>query len=429
MRDSIMSVIPVGVAPLTLTEAFQVFGIALGLGLLVGIQRERVDAPLAGVRTFALITLLGALTGMMVPMLGPWVVVAGFVGLAMVIVIGNVILLKTKRPDSGITTEIAILLMYAIGAYIVFGHKPLAVVLGAGVAVLLHFKPAMHGFVERLGETDMRVMMQFVLISLVILPVLPDRTYGPFDVLNPRDIWWMVVLVVGISLVGYIALKLYGGRAGIVLGGIIGGVISSTATTVSYAQRSTATSAHLAASTLVIMLASTIVYVRVLIEVGAVAQRALLSIATPIVIMLLVSTALCVAVWWTNRKLKTQVPEQGNPTELKSALVFGGLYALVVLAVAVARHYLGDRGLFIAAGISGLTDMDAITLSTSRLAAGGSIEASTAWRAIVIAAIANLIFKGVVVATLAGSALARRIWMFFGIQMAAGIALLLLWPG
>jgi len=420
---------PVTLVPLTLTEAFLAVGIALGLGLLVGIQRERVDAPLAGVRTFALITLLGTLAGLLVPMLGPWIVVAGFFGLAMVIVIGNAMLLKQKRPDSGITTEIAILLMYAIGVYVVFGHKPLAVVLGAGVAVLLHFKPALHGFVERLGETDMRVMMQFVLISLVVLPVLPDRTYGPFDVLNPRDIWWMVVLVVGISLVGYISLKLYGGRAGIVLGGIIGGVISSTATTVSQARRSTTISSHLAASTLVIALASTVVYARVLVEIGAVAPGALSAIAPPIVIMLLAAIVICIAVWWTNRKLKTELPEQGNPTELKSAFLFGALYALVLLAVAAARYHFGDQGLFLAAGISGLTDMDAITLSTSRLAAGGSVPASTAWRAIVVATIANLIFKGTMVTVLGGRKLASWIWVLFGIQILVGLALLIAWPG
>ncbi len=424
-----MSFVAINPAPLALAEAFQIVGIALGLGLLVGIQRERVDAPLAGVRTFTLITLLGALCGMLTPMFGPWVVVAGLLCLAIVIAAGNLMQREQKRPDTGITTEISILLMYSIGAYLVFGHRPLAVVLGAGVSVLLHFKPAMHGFVDRLGETDMRVMMQFVLISLVVLPVLPDRAFGPFDVLNPRDIWWMVVLVVGISLAGYVALKLYGGRAGIVLGGIIGGRISSTATTVSHARRATTTHAGIAASTLVIAIASSIAFVRVLIEVGAVAQHGWPGIAPPIVIMLLVSIALCCYVWWTHRNLKTELPEQGNPTEMKSAVMFGVLYAVVLLAVATARHYFGVRGLWIAAGISGLTDMDAITLSTSRLVADGAVATGTAWRAIVIAVIANLVFKGVMVTMLGGPVLARHVWVLFAIQIAAGLALLMLWPG
>ncbi len=202
-----------------LVTAFQTLGISLGLGLLVGIQRERVDAPLAGVRTFALITLLGTLTGMLALSLGPWVVGAGVLAVAITTAMGNILALKQKRNGTGITTEIAILLMYGIGAYLVFGPREVAVVLAGGIAVLLHAKPVMHRFVDRLGESDMRVMMQFVLITLVILPVLPDRDFGPFQVLNPREIWQMVVLVVGISLLGYIALKLYGKGRGIVLSG------------------------------------------------------------------------------------------------------------------------------------------------------------------------------------------------------------------
>jgi len=219
------------------TSAFQTLAISLGLGLLVGTQRERVEAPLAGVRTFALITLLGTLSGMLASALGGWVVVAGVIGVAITVAMGNALFLREGRADTGITTEIAILLMYAVGAYLVFGHRSVAVVIGGGVAVLLHAKPIMHGFVKRLGETDMHMMMQFVLISLVILPVLPDRFYGPYDVLNPREIWWMVVLVVAISLAGYVTLKLYGERAGHILAGLIGGLVSSTATTVSFARR------------------------------------------------------------------------------------------------------------------------------------------------------------------------------------------------
>jgi uncharacterized membrane protein (DUF4010 family) len=191
-----------------LTTAFQTLGVSLGLGLLVGMQRERVQAPLAGVRTFALISLFGTLTAMLSLTLGPWLVAAGVLGVAAMTAMGNAVNLKLTRPDPGITTEIAILLMYAIGAYLVLGHVQVAVVLAGGVAVLLHAKPEMHGFVKRLGETDMKAVMQFVLITLVILPILPDRPYGPFQVLNPREIWRMVVLVVAISLGGYVALKL-----------------------------------------------------------------------------------------------------------------------------------------------------------------------------------------------------------------------------
>lgn len=409
--------------------AFRLLSISLGLGLLVGTQRERVDAPLAGVRTFALITLLGTLTGMLALRLGPWVVIAGLVGVAITTAMGNVLYLKQTRADAGITTEIAILLMYGIGVYLVFGHLQVAVALGGGIAVLLHAKPFMHAFVKRLGETDMRVMMQFVLITLVILPVLPDASYGPFHVLNPRDIWRMVVLVVGISLAGYVAFKLYGPRAGIVVAGLMGGLISSTATTVSHARRASRAKAQVAAATLVVMLASTVVYVRVLVEIFVVAEPAFVQIAPPIAVMLIVSILLCITLWWRNRKLEIEAAPHGNPTELKTAIVFGALYAVILLVVAAARHHLGDRGVYLAAGISGLTDMDAITLSTSRMSANGAVPAGVAWRAIVIATIANLVFKAGVVATLGGSALFRRIAFLFAIEIGVALALLIVWPG
>jgi uncharacterized membrane protein (DUF4010 family) len=337
--------------------------------------------------------------------------------------------MKAGPNDTGITTEIAILLMYAIGAYVVFGHPQVAVVLGGGVAVLLHAKPMTHRLVQRLGETDMKAMMQFVLITLVVLPVLPDRTYGPFGVLNPREIWWMVVLVVGVSLGGYVALKVYGEHAGTVLGGIIGGLISSTATTVSYARRASQAEGHVAAATLVVMLASSIVYARVLVEIGIAASHAFLELAPPIAAVMVVSILLCGLVWWSHRKTRSELPTPRNPTELKSALVFAALYALVVLAVAAGREFFGDRGIYAVAALSGLTDMDAITLTTSRMAAGNGMSPGTAWRAILIAAIANLVCKAGIVAVLGGSVLFKRTAGLFALHIAAGVAVLLMWPG
>lgn len=411
-----------------LAHTFQTLAISLGLGLLVGIQRERVDAPLAGVRTFALITLFGTLCALLGTMFGLWLVAAGLAAVTLITVMGNAMLMRAGSKATGITTEIAILLMYGIGAYLVFGDRGVAVVLAGGVTVLLHFKPAMHRFVERLGETDMRVMMQFVLISLVILPVLPDRAYGPFAVLNPREIWWMVVLVVAISLGGYIVLKLYGERAGALLAGVIGGLVSSTATTVSFARRATGARSQITAPAIVILLASTVVYVRVLIEVFVAAPSAAGRIVPPITILLLAAIVLCVVQWRRTRRERIELPEPRNPTEMRAALLFGAMYGLVVVAVAAARRYFGESGVYAAAGISGLTDMDAITLSTSRLAERGALPPGVVWRAIVIAVLANLVFKGATVWALGGAALGRRIALLFALQAAVGAALLVLWP-
>jgi len=411
-----------------LASVFQSLGISLGLGLLVGIQRERVATPLAGVRTFALITLLGTLSALLAQTLGPWVVVAGLLGVTAAIVTGNV-LAPRERADPGITTEIAVLLMYGIGAYLVLGDRSVAVVLTGVVAVLLHVKPAMHGFVQRLGESDMRAMMQFVLISLVILPVLPDRAYGPFAVLNPRQIWWMVVLVVGLSLAGYVALKVAGERVGTIVGGLMGGAISSTATTAVQARRAAGGSGHVRPAALVILLASTVMFVRVLVEVTVVGGAAAARIAPQIAVVLAVSVALCIVVARRDRDHASAPQPTENPAQLRSALVFGALYAVVLLAVAAARAAFGDRGMYAVAALSGLTDMDAITLTAARLAGDGALPPGDAWRAILIAAVSNLVSKSALVATLGGRAAFRPVAVLFAIVSVAAVAAMLLWPG
>ena len=196
--------------------------IALGLGLIVGLQRESAESKLAGLRTFPLVTLLGAVCALLSRAAGGWVLAAGLLGVAAATAMGNAARLRRPDADPGITTEIALLLMYGLGAYTVLGHRAVAVVLGGTVAVLLHFKAELHGLVARLGDRDLRAIMQFVLLALVVLPVLPDETFGPFAVFNPREMWLMAVLIVGLSLAGYIALKFFGENAGIVAGGAPG---------------------------------------------------------------------------------------------------------------------------------------------------------------------------------------------------------------
>jgi uncharacterized membrane protein (DUF4010 family) len=236
----------------------------------------------------------------------------------------------------------------------------------------------------------------------------------------------MVVLIVGISLGGYIVYKFWGRQAGTVFGGILGGIISSTATTVSYARRTRETPETATMAALVVMIASTIVYLRVLLEIQVVAPSFLPVAAPRIAALLAVSVALC-WVWWLRvRRETTEAPEQENPAELKPAIMFGLLYALVLLAVAAARTYLGPQGLFLVSAISGLTDMDAITLSTSRLVAASSLDPGQGWRMIVIAAMSNLVFKGGIVACMGHGRLLREVATLFGISLAVGLAVLLL---
>ena len=247
--------------------------IALGLGLLVGLQRERVQSPLAGIRTFALITVLGTVCALLGQPFGGWIVGLGAIALAAMLVVGNLAKGKAGEVEPGVTTETAALLMYGVGAYLVVGHAAVAIAIGGGVALLLHWKAPMHAFVARIGEDDVKAIMRFVLIALVIYPVLPDQTFGPYDVLNPQQIWLMVVLFVGIGLSGYVAYKLFGQRSGAALAGLLGGLISSTATTVSCARRTREDRKAIPVATLTIVVASAAVFPRVLAEMAVVAPN------------------------------------------------------------------------------------------------------------------------------------------------------------
>lgn len=407
---------------------FVQLAIALLLGLLIGLQRQRVEAPFGGIRTFPLIAAFGTLCGLLAVEHGGWIVAAGLLALAGLLVVSNLMLDQDGAADAGQTTEVSALLLYGIGAYLVFGEMAVAVVLGGVIAVLLHYKDLLHSFAARFGERDATAFMQFVLITLVILPVLPNRSYGPYDVLNPFEIWLMVVLIVGIGLVGYVAYKLLGAREGAVLGGLVGGLISSTATTASFARRSKASPNLAGLAAPVVMIAATIVFVRILVEVAVVAPAQFGRIAPPLGAMLGICAAIAAVLYFRTRDHRAALDEQGNPADLKMAIVFGGLYAVVVFAAAAANDLFGQQGLYVVALVSGLTDMDAITLSTSQLVAGGRLDDHTGWRMILLAALSNLAFKAVLVAVLGSRALLKLVAIAFGAAIAAGVALLNLWP-
>jgi len=407
-------------------------GIALGLGLLVGFQRERAHSRLAGIRTFALITMLGTLTGFIAESYdSSWIVAAGGLSLALLIVSVNLVRGREEGADLGQTTEVAALLMYAVGAYLVIGNYIVATAVGGVVAVLLHLKKALDDFSVRMAAKDATAIMQFVAISLIILPILPNQNFGPYGVLNAREIWMMVVLIVGISIAGYFIYKFIGEKVGTVAAGILGGLISSTATTVTYARRAKdlGGAAHIAA--FIITTASAIAFVRVIIEVAAVAPGKLGIIAPPLLLMTAFMAIVCLVLYFLNRKSeaeKQKIPEPENPAQLKSALVFAALYAVILVAVAAAKNYFGESGLYVVSIISGLTDVDAITLSLANQTDAGNLEAVIAWKLILIASLSNLVFKGGMALVLGHPAINRYIITAFGLSLAAGLLILWLWP-
>jgi uncharacterized membrane protein (DUF4010 family) len=447
---------------------FQQLGIAVLLGLLVGLQREHAASGMAGMRTFPLITVLGSLAAMLADHYQEsWIVAAGLLAIVAVVVVGHLFRPTREKgtgpicrngpegaahkldlspfpdPHPGTTTDAAMLLMYAVGALVVVGPMPVAIATGGGVAVLLQFKPELHSIARKLGDEDLRAIMQFVLITCIILPVLPNRNYsplsllpfsasaagqqpGPLDVINPYQTWLMVVLIVGMSLGGYIIYKFFGRDAGILLGGILGGAISSTATTVSYSRGARDDYSIARTASIVIMIASTVMYLRVLLAVAVVSPDFLQKVAAPVIILMLLTLAPAAALWFRARRQPAQMPEQKNPTQLKSALVFGAMYVGVLLALAAAKHYWNGQGLYAVSFLSGLTEVDAITLSTARMSLTDPLVASDGWRMIVVAAMANLVSKAGIAGLLGGWRFLARIALLFAVPMLGGAALLAL---
>lgn len=403
-------------------------GTALGLGLLVGLQREWVRDPVAGIRTFGLIGLLGGLAGVLGLVYGGWLIAAALIACAGIVITGNIAAIRDADPDTGLTTEIAVLVVFIIGVLTVHGHGLIAVICAGTVMLILQGKKRLHGIVHRIGEDDLREIARLVLIGLVILPLLPNREMGYLGVLNPFKIWLMVVLIVGISLAAYLAGKFLGGTKGSVLAGILGGMISSTATTASVSRRSKAEgTAHLSLAAIVLT-ASAIVFVRVIAEIVVAAPSHLFAMLPPMAAMM-VWTGL--VAWFTHRlaiKTGDTAQEEEAPSELKGAVMFGLLYVAVLYGVAIAKEHFGTSGLYVVAGISGLTDMDAITLSTSGLVAAGDVDPKTGWRVILVGGLANTIFKAGMAAVLGSKEFLRPTLLGFAAALAGGLAILFLWP-
>ncbi|NJB84505.1 uncharacterized membrane protein (DUF4010 family) [Lewinella marina] len=406
---------------------------SLGLGLLVGLQRERAESELAGIRTFPLITITGTVCGLFAERLDSiWIVAAGLVAVSLLVVAANLVRGESlEEDDAGIgqTTEIAILLMFLVGAFLPIGPTSVAVATGAGTAILLSLKRTLHQVSGSMTREDVRAIMQLAAIAFIIMPVLPDADYGPYSVLNPKEIWTMVVLIVGLSVTAYFIYKWGGKSVGTIAGGILGGLISSTATTVTYAKRTAGTNGAGRLAALVIFIASTISFVRVLIEVGVVIPGQVGVIGPPILAMVFFMALICLGLYlFNNEGEEEELPDPDNPAQLKAALIFGALYALIIFAVAVAKDYFGQEGLYVVSIISGLTDVDAITLSLSNTIKDGGLTAERGWSLILIAALSNMIFKAGMAVVLGSRSLAKYIIGATALTLAAGGLVLWLWP-
>ncbi len=391
------------------------FLVSAAIGLLVGIERERKATTKAGLRTFALIAVLGTGCAWLAKMgVSPWLLPVGFALVGLVLTSAYRMPSSTAAEESGTTTIAAALVVYVLGALNFLGERTLAVALGIGMTALLYFKSELEGAATRLTPTDIRSMLQFGAVSAVVLPLLPDRSFGPYGVLNPFHIWLMVVLISGVSLAGYVAWRLTLERKGLLLTGLLGGVVSSTATTFAYARHARDATLPPSAALVVILLANAAMLVRVLLLALVIAPALLLPLAFTLVPALLLTGP---ALWWhfsqSGGGMTGGADRLQNPTQLGTALLFAAFYALILLSAAWLSDIVGRGGLYALSFISGLTDVDAITLSSARLADQGTVVLKAAATAITLAVAANLLFKTAVSVAVGGRTLGRAVTIAF----------------
>ncbi len=407
-------------------EALPQFLTSLAIGLLIGLERERNPSAKAGLRTFALVAVFGTLIALLSAKSGsPWLMIAGLLAVA-----GMIITVYFNTPthnnDPGTTTVAALLICYALGVLVWYDSSKLAVMLAITTTTLLYFKPELQDMSQRLTRRDLVSILQFSVLSFVILPILPDKNFGPYGAFNPYQAWMMVVLISGLSLAGYVALRLTGQRYGAPLLGFLGGLVSSTATTLVYAKHSKLSEGMLRLSAVVILIASQVVLIRIVVVTGFVSPNLLRQLAPVMGLGLLFGMVATLFNW---KRLKSSselpMPETSNPTEIHSALAFGLLFVVVLLCAAWLSDIAGSSGLYIVAIVSGLTDMDAIALSSLRLFNLQKLTSEQTTISITLAFISNMVFKFGITTFIGGAALAKHIAVGF-LAIAGGVLIGLL---
>jgi uncharacterized membrane protein (DUF4010 family) len=403
------------------------FGAALGLGLLLGLERERKrDAELlfGGIRTFALIALLGAVAAFMEREIDQgWLIFAVFVALSALVIVSYAT--TAARGELGITTEVTALLAFIAGALCGWDKVGVASVTTVVCLLLLTLKDFLHGLARRVELGDVEATLKFAVISVIILPLLPNETFGPppVDVINPYKIWLMVVLIAGLNFLGYLLVKILGNEHGFLLTGVLGGLVSSTAVTLSFSQRSRQEPAMSSAFVLAIVVAWTIMFLRVVVMVGVVNRALAASLALALGCMAAAGLVVSLVLWRRSRTHEKGVVTAGaNPFELSEAIKFGLLFGLVTIVAKAAQTYLGAAGLYLAGALAGLTDVDAISLSMANLAAANPESLVVAARTIVIAVLANTLVKAGMAGFMGAPALRRTIVLATVLLLFAGAA-------
>jgi uncharacterized membrane protein (DUF4010 family) len=413
----------------SLQEQLYLLSIALALGLLIGAERgwEERDAAegqrIAGLRTYGLIGLVGGVCGLLAQTLDAEIIGFGFLGF--VILLTTAYICNFQR-DVGITSLVAGLLTFTLGALATLGQVVPAVASAVVTTLILGYKPQLHQGLKTLERHELRAALQLLLISVVVLPLLPNQGYGPWKALNPYEIWWMVVLIASISFTGYFAMKWVGARKGILLTSVFAGLASSTALSLHFARLAQARpdlTTYLAAG---ILIACGTMLPRMVIVASLINPALFPALIGPAVVMAALIYG-AVAIHWLRHDREHSTSGSGamqNPLELSVALRFGAFLAAIVLLTKALREYLGDAGILLIATISGVADVDAITLTLSRLS-NEDLTVQLAATGIIIASAVNSLVKGALAGGIGGRALGLRVAL--PLALAAGAGLLTVW--
>ena len=399
---------------MTELENFKLLGIALAIGLLIGLERgwhtrDRDEGMrVAGLRTYGMISLLGGLSGILAQQIDAFLMGFVFLGLTSVLLLayGKSV---NKFEDFSITSIIASLITFTLGALTVFGHITLASASAVVITSLLSFKPLLHSWLKKLEQEELDATLKLLLISVVMLPILPDQGYGPWAAFNPYHIWWMVVLIAGISYLGYFAIRIAGNQHGPVLTGALGGLVSSTAVTLNLSKLSTQQPNMENVLAAGILTACATMFARTLL-LTSIINPALFRELLPALLVMTLFTYFVAFLLWRNARGFRAIEEikLENPFQLGMALKFGAFLVVIMLLSKLLKTYFGDMGTYFLAATSGLADVDPITLSMSQMSKEG-LEVSVAVKAILIAVSVNSGIKSIFSWVIGSRILALRV--------------------
>lgn len=409
-------------------------GAALAIGLLIGVERGwkgRAAAEghrVAGVRTFGLIGLLGGALALLSGYLGPLTFGLGFIALAGTLSAAYVVNRLRDGEDVSITGIVAALLTFVFGALAAFGLVALAASAAVVTTLLLSYKPVLHRWVSALEEQELQGGLKLLLISVVLLPILPDRGYGPWQALNPYAIWWMVVLIAALSFVGYFAMKIGGPRRGIAFTSLSAGLASSTALTLHFSRLSREHPSLKPVVAAGILLACTTMFPRMLLVAGALDPSLFRPLALPVAVMSLATAVPALRYWHARSSAAVDATSpMRNPLELRSAIAFGLILAIVMLLGKALEARFGHTGIFALAAASGVADVDAITLSLADMSRE-NLDPRIAVGGMVIAAAVNSVAKGAIASVVGGREIGFRVGLPLLASAVAGLLVVFLAP-